>query len=78
MTVPFGGRCFDSAQLVCQDCLTQCALCGKPICREHAFAVEGAYLCKQHAGEVRRGRLLRRSVRALLSPFVEFEEERSS
>ena len=72
MTVPFGGRCFESSKLVCMNCFTQCAICGKPLSREYALTVDAYDLCKQHAGQIRRGRLLRRIAKTILSPFIDF------
>lgn len=73
LSVPFGGQCYESKKLVCAACLVQCAICSKPLSREYAHIVDEYFLCKQHAGEIRRGRLLRRIAHAILRPFVDFD-----
>jgi len=78
LTRPFGGRCYDTGQLVCETCLITCC-CGKPIAREVAFTWQDngqpLLLCEECYVLAKRRRLCGVVARALLSPFVEFGVE---
>jgi hypothetical protein len=75
---PVGGFCAVCGGAVCARCFTFCACCRKPLCPRHGVQLDPseaqpAWACGQ-CGSVRsRQRLLRRLGRAILFPFVEFD-----
>ena len=86
-TQPLGGKCGEPgcANTSCARCFenSRCLVCRRPLCLECAFFEEtddGETLCfcKTHRDEHGRGRLLRRTTRAFLKPFVEFNDENES
>ena len=77
---PPGGFCAECGDaVVCVDCFGHC-VCGKPLCPRHSHFVERP----GSGGRVRlyrschesesRQRLVHRAARALLSPFIRFED----
>ena len=73
--------CAICVQSICEECYGICSDCHKPICpRDSTFSKDsnGAQtrLCKTCSGYKKRKHLLRSALRALFSPFVEFEDTR--
>ncbi len=83
---PKGGFCIDCVSegrrgLTCASCFDHCQGrgCGRPICRRHSICIDSAggkdfRLCHPCYGAARRKQLSRGIVRAILSPFVTFNE----
>ena len=81
-TNPAGGRCGEPGcpHISCAKCFSRCLICAKPLCLEHAYFVERengekACLCKAHFQDQGRRKLIRKSIRSLLKPFIEFEDK---
>ena len=78
---PPGGFCAECVQPVCVDCYGFCAgNCHKPLCPRHSVFVFDATgsvvrLCRACHSQVSRKRIVRGVFRALLSPFVRFEQD---
>ena len=86
-TNPLGGKCgeADCANTSCAKCFedARCRVCRRPLCLECAFFVETeegetACFCKAHREDHGRARLVHRATRALLKPFVEFDQDNES
>lgn len=81
MEIPPGGKCAEGGcgRISCQRCAGRCARCQKPLCLEHSVYVLAdngtatGRFCRGCDGEIRRARRIRSVSRALLSPFVKFE-----
>ncbi len=79
-----GGRCAECGGTTCEKCfaMARCACCMKPLCLRHAFSFEPGrgqarvILCATHHDEMRRRQFWRRVGRAVLSPFVAFDDPR--
>lgn len=82
------GFCIDCVSqgargLTCESCFGHCQAggCGRPVCRRHSVAVDGAEgktlrLCRPCYEAAKRKQIARGIVRSILSPFVRSNEER--
>lgn len=76
-----GGFCSVCGEAVCVKCFHHCAGCSKPLCPRHSRAVADkngteTRFCEECYGAVQRRSAVRGVLRTLLSPFVEFTDER--
>ena len=77
MKIPAGGRCLEKgcSAILCVNCVGQCAICLLPICLAHSnwllIDQKKVRLCQQCHNDLKR----RQIFKALLSPFVEFNDQ---